>query len=454
MADSSNTKNNINNATEDINKNTKEDIIDFKVDIEDYLENKEDNKEDNKKDSDIKKKKSAGMIVKTSLKSLLLVFEIFTIIVMSLAIFMLITPNSKALLANTWLGRFVIKIVVTDSDYDNILDADYNRDDTGINKEINDDILDDYTNIALFGLDSRFGELGQGVRSDSIIIVSINEKTKEVRLCSVYRDNWLRIVKPDGTTEYGKVNSAYAFGGPEAAVKTLNQNFDLNIKDYAAVNFYGISKIIDMVGGIDVSITSTEMYWINQYLTETRKVTGLDAPDVTSYGAVHLSGLQATAFCRIRYTTFTDPDGNKYNDDFGRTARQRFVIEQLVSKAKNAGLDTVMDMAEEIFNADQTIVKTSIPYDDLLDMIPVLIDFNITGSAGFPTTYTCPDHSVTGGESSVVAQGFAYNVTKMHQFLFGDYNYKPSTVVQGISDMLYLKTHVEEVTLKEDATED
>ena len=450
MADSSNTKNNINNATEDINKNTKEDIIDFKVDIEDYLENKE----DNKKDSDIKKKKSAGMIVKTSLKSLLLVFEIFTIIVMSLAIFMLITPNSKALLANTWLGRFVIKIVVTDSDYDNILDADYNRDDTGINKEINDDILDDYTNIALFGLDSRFGELGQGVRSDSIIIVSINEKTKEVRLCSVYRDNWLRIVKPDGTTEYGKVNSAYAFGGPEAAVKTLNQNFDLNIKDYAAVNFYGISKIIDMVGGIDVSITSTEMYWINQYLTETRKVTGLDAPDVTSYGAVHLSGLQATAFCRIRYTTFTDPDGNKYNDDFGRTARQRFVIEQLVSKAKNAGLDTVMDMAEEIFNADQTIVKTSIPYDDLLDMIPVLIDFNITGSAGFPTTYTCPDHSVTGGESSVVAQGFAYNVTKMHQFLFGDYNYKPSTVVQGISDMLYLKTHVEEVTLKEDATED
>ena len=124
MADSSNTKNNINNATEDINKNTKEDIIDFKVDIEDYLENKEDNKEDNKKDSDIKKKKSAGMIVKTSLKSLLLVFEIFTIIVMSLAIFMLITPNSKALLANTWLGRFVIKIVVTDSDYDNILDAD------------------------------------------------------------------------------------------------------------------------------------------------------------------------------------------------------------------------------------------------------------------------------------------------------------------------------------------
>ena len=454
MADSSNTKNNINNATEDINKNTKEDIIDFKVDIEDYLENKEDNKEDNKKDSDIKKKKSAGMIVKTSLKSLLLVFEIFTIIVMSLAIFMLITPNSKALLANTWLGRFVIKIVVTDSDYDNILDADYNRDDTGINKEINDDILDDYTNIALFGLDSRFGELGQGVRSDSIIIVSINEKTKEVRLCSVYRDNWLRIVKPDGTTEYGKVNSAYAFGGPEAAVKTLNQNFDLNIKDYAAVNFYGISKIIDMVGGIDVSITSTEMYWINQYLTETRKVTGLDAPDVTSYGAVHLSGLQATAFCRIRYTTFTDPDGNKYNDDFGRTARQRFVIEQLVSKAKNAGLDTVMDMAEEIFNADQTIVKTSIPYDDLLVMIPVLIDFNITGSAGFPTTYTCPDHSVTGGESSVVAQGFAYNVTKMHQFLFGDYNYKPSTVVQGISDMLYLKTHVEEVTLKEDATED
>lgn len=414
-----------------------DDNVDFTVDISDILE-------DEKKEKKKKRRHTVG-------KSILLIGEIFVILVMSLVLFLLITPNAKVKLVDSWFGRFLIKLVVSDDEYGNILDTNYDRNGMGANEGVNTSILENYTNIALFGLDSRYGELEQGVRSDTIIVVSINNETKEVKMCSVYRDNYLRVVKADGSAFYGKVNSAYAYGGPEAAVKTLNQNFDLNITDYASVNFYGIATIIDMLGGIDVNITSTEMYWINQYLTETRKITGMYSPDVTSYGQVHLDGLQATAFCRIRYTTFTDPDGNKYNDDFGRTARQRFVISQLVEKAKAVGVSKILDIAEEIFNGNEEIIKTSIPYDELLDMIPVLMEFNISGSAGFPTTYVCPDVRYTNGESSVVAQGFSYNVKKMHQFLFGDYGYTPSEIVEGISQSIKSLTYVEEVTLPEDA---
>ena len=418
------------------------DLEDFRVDtdgIEDILNEEE-------KDKKKKTRRTVG-------KSFLLAGELVVIMVMSLALALLVIPNSKSMLVNSWLGRFVIKMVVSDSEYNNILDTNYDRDNMSANDGVNLEALEGYNNIALFGLDSRFDELDSGVRSDTIIVVSINEETKEVKMCSVYRDNYLRVVKNDGSSFYGKVNSAYAYGGPEAAVKTLNENFDLNITDYAAVNFYGIANIIDMLGGIDLTITSSEQYWINQYLTETRKITGMSAPDVSSYGQVHLSGLQATAYCRIRYTTYFAPDGTRINDDFGRTARQRFVIEQLVQKAKNAGISKVLDLVDEVFNGNTQLIKTSIPYDDLLDMIPVLMDFNITGSAGFPTTLTCPDVSYTNGESSVVAQGFSYNVKKMHQFLFGDYGYSPSKTVQGISESIYGITHVEEVTLPEDATD-
>lgn len=397
------------------------------------------------------KKERNKRIRRTVGKSLFLTIELFVVLVLSFSIILLVTPNAKSKLMSSWLGKFLVKFVISYDDYGNILDSNFDRDNMNANEGVDLDTLDGYTNIALFGLDSRYGELEQGVRSDTIIIVSINKETKEIKMCSVYRDNWVRVLHPDGSAAYSKINSAYAYGGPSAAVKTLNTNFDLNIKDYASVNFYGLATIIDMLGGIDVKITSTEKYWINQYLTETRKVTGMYSPDVASYGYVHLDGLQATAYCRIRYTTFFDEDGKAINDDFGRTARQRFVITQLVSKAKSAGVSKIMELTEEIFHGDEEIIKTSIPYDDLLDLIPVMMDFSIAGNQGFPTTYDCPDKSYTNGDSAVVAQGFTYNVKKMHQFLFGDYGYTPSEVVQGISESIMSITHVEERTLPEDA---
>ena len=113
----------------------------------------------------------------------------------------------------------------------------------------------DYTNIALFGLDSREGELEKGARSDSIIIASINNKTKEVKLLSVYRDT---LLKQDDDT-YDKANSAYFYGGPEAAIALLNRNLDLDIKKYISVNFNALSDIIDALGGLEIDVTEEEV---------------------------------------------------------------------------------------------------------------------------------------------------------------------------------------------------
>ena len=109
----------------------------------------------------------------------------------------------------------------------------------------------EYTNIALFGLDSRNNELDGGVQSDCIMIASINNKTSDVKLVSVYRDTLLQ--QQNG--RYDKANSAYNTGGPEEAISLLNRNFDLDIKNYVSVNFNALVKVIDALGGIDIKMT-------------------------------------------------------------------------------------------------------------------------------------------------------------------------------------------------------
>ena len=118
---------------------------------------------------------------------------------------------------------------------------------TKVNENVeNNESLKGYRNIALFGVDSREGDLGKGTRSDSIIIASINEETGEIKLCSVYRDTYLNL----SNDSYNKCNSAYAKGGPEQAIIMLNMNLDLNITDYVTIGFDGLTDVIDALGGV------------------------------------------------------------------------------------------------------------------------------------------------------------------------------------------------------------
>ena len=228
-----------------------------------------------------------------------------------------------------------------------------------------------YTTYALFGLDHRSkNEKLNTENSDTIIIASINNDTKAVKLVSVYRDTLLN-VKDD---TYSKANSAYAFGGPTNAVSMLNTNLDLNITDYVAIDFNALVTVVDCLGGLDIPLSYAEIVHMNNYCVETSEETGksytpIELPDpkpedeeaiVDTY---HLNGVQATSYCRIRYTASLD---------MGRTERQRRVIQMIVDKAKKAGLSTIFDIMDQVF----PMVKTSVSKTEILKMIPAMIGYS------------------------------------------------------------------------------
>ena len=274
-----------------------------------------------------------------------------------------------------------------------------------------------YTTYALFGLDHRSkNEKLNTENSDTIIIASINNDTKAVKLVSVYRDTLLN-VKDD---TYSKANSAYALGGPTNAVSMLNTNLDLNITDYVAIDFNALVTVVDCLGGLDIPLSYAEIVHMNNYCVETSEETGksytpVELPDpkpedeeaiVDTY---HLNGVQATSYCRSRYTASLD---------MGRTERQRRVIQMIVDKAKKAGLSTIFDIMDQVF----PMVKTSVSKTEILKMIPAMIGYSIDETTGFPNDYKFAQ--VKG--SVIVPTTLESNVLKIHQFLYGDASYTPT----------------------------
>lgn len=388
-----------------------------------------------------KKKKNK----KKRMKKIIIAIEGFVIVVMVFALVLLLVPNVKQKLLDSWLGRSIIKLVLSEDDFNNIHDSDFNSDDIETNEGLV--LQDKYTNIVLFGSDSRDVDISQAGHSDSIIIVSIDKDSGVVKLASIYRDTYVKVFKKDGSTSYGRINGAYYNNGAKGSIQTINSNFDLNIKDYAVVNFSGLATIIDKLGGIDVTITEDERGYINGYLKETRKVTGMDTPDVKKSGAVHLTGLQATAYCRIRYVTFYAEDGTKINDDFGRAARQRLVITKIVQLAKNAGVSEMLDLAAEIFKStsEEKVLTTSLSYDEVMDLIPILINFSLGDQAGYPIY---KDGTKINRADVVVPATLSANVSELHNFLFGEENYVPTSTVKAISKEIEEKSGIHDLSKK------
>lgn len=242
--------------------------------------------------------------------------------------------------------------------------------DLGVYEKINDKII----NIALFGIDTRKADDFNGL-SDSIMILSLNTETKKVKIISLMRDSLVPIVNK-GKTSYSKLNQAYAKGGPELAVKTLNTVFGLDITEYATVNFFGMEDIIDAVGGIDATLTENEInargvgnHGVNDMIWEICDVTGRNAKKyyLTKPGKQHLNGLQAVAYSRIRYVK------NIWgtNNDFGRTDRQRYVMQQLFNKALSLKKTEYPSFAKKLF----PYVKTSLGVDEIVSIaMSMLLD--------------------------------------------------------------------------------
>lgn len=291
-----------------------------------------------------------------------------------------------------------------------------------------------YTNIALFGTDSRGegGEDGGPARSDTIIVASLNNETKEVKLVSVYRDTMLG---QEGQ-HYDKANVAYAQGGPEEAVNMLNRNLDLDIQDYVSVNFLALADVVDLLGGLEIEMTDEEVVHMNNYCVETSEVTGKSyeriEPEVA--GTYHLNGVQSVSYARIRYTA---------GGDFTRTERQRLVISKIVEKVQDAGIVKMNEIIDTVLPE----VSTSLSGTEILKMAAGVFDYTLGETRGFPFDTATPE-SVPGYTGSyVVPVGLEKNVRELHQFLFPDQQYTPTEDLVFISDNIaYITGIYPEVT--------
>lgn len=294
---------------------------------------------------------------------------------------------------------------------------EFNVEDVEVNEDIQSEtveVLNKFTTIAVFGLDNRSnGKLTSG-NSDVLIVVTINNETKEVKMCSVYRDTYLDV----GGGKFRKANAAFSSGGPQAAISMLNKNLDLSITDYVTVDFNAVVNCIDLIGGIEMTITDEEAHYMIGYMDEINKLTGHTSKVPECGGTYILDGVQATAYARIRYTA---------GDDYKRTERQRDVIIAMAKKAQQADLKTINKIIDEVFGD----IETSFSNADLITLASQVFDYQITGSAGFPFA----KNTVTlGSKGSIVAPcTLETNVIELHKFLYANDAYQPSSTVKANS---------------------
>lgn len=295
--------------------------------------------------------------------------------------------------------------------------------------EVDDEKIENYTTLALFGVDARGKNLDKGTRTDTIIICSIDNETGEARLCSVYRDTLLNVAGPDKSPSYQKCNAAYAYDGPAGALHMLNTNLDLYITRFITIGFQGVMSTVDAVGGVDINLTPSEIKYLNDYQasmysTETNTVITDDYVPVTEAGLQTLSGYQALAYCRIRYTA---------GSDFKRTERQRDVVSQIVAKAHKMDPVKITKICNDVF----PLVATNLDLND--DIIPMATEANkyeIVASTGFPF-----DDKITTGllgpkGDCVIPVDLESNVIELHKYLYPTEEYTPSeTVIKTSNDI-------------------
>lgn len=280
--------------------------------------------------------------------------------------------------------------------------------------------LKNYRNIALLGVDTRDVNNNDGSRSDAIIIVSINKETKDVRLVSVYRDTYL-----DLGDKYGldKVTHAHAYKGPALTISALNRNLDLNITEFVTVNFEVVAEIIDMMGGIEIDVKSSELYDMNQYIADTSNNTGIQSSNLTRSGRQTLDGVQAVTYSRIRKNS---------GGDYQRTERMRTVLTETFNKAKRMSVSNINKIADKILPQ----IQTNISQGEIISLVPQIISYNIQDSIGWPYD----TKGITLDRWYGVPVTLESNVKKLHEELFGQENYEPTDTVKGISERIVNKT--------------
>ncbi|MBQ7148619.1 MAG: LCP family protein [Pseudobutyrivibrio sp.] len=308
--------------------------------------------------------------------------------------------------------------------------------------EATTEVLSNYTTLALFGVDNRSnGNLDSG-NSDAIILVSINNDTKDVKMVSVQRDTYLRV----DDNLYRKCNYAYNHGGVEKALEMLNTNLDLKIDGYVAVDFYALAKIVDDLGGLDLEVTD-KMRTTNNPETGVNALAGYiaEVENVLNYypdledgwkesdcyfdkaGVYHMNGAQVVGYCRNRYAV---------NNDYGRSELQRNVIKLITEKAKSASVSQLNKIADDVFPK----ISTSLSLTQCIGMATKVGEYNMGESSGFPFALKTTTVSKKTG-SVVVPCTLTTNVVKLHEFLYEQDGYDATDdMVDVISEHIQSET--------------
>ncbi len=267
---------------------------------------------------------------------------------------------------------------------------------------------DGVVNILLIGNDSR--ENGEDGRSDAMILLSISSRTKTIYMTSLLRDIYVDIPGHDGN----RLNAAYAFGGAELLMETIEHNFGIPVNRYMLVNFQAFANLVDAVGGIELELTRDEIEYVNGYLVEYNMLTGreqgTDNMDLSvadnGPAVVHLNGPQALAYSRNRYL----------GTDFGRTERQRKVLTAVIGKLPGAVLTNAGGLIDGLMpNLTTNLTKNEcfrlslmagklLTYDIVSDNIPQ------------PDTY----RDVTIREMQVLEVDFETNIKYLREKIYGE----------------------------------
>lgn len=281
------------------------------------------------------------------------------------------------------------------------------------------EVMKGYRNVALFGVDSTVGALTKNTRSDTIMVASINQDTKEIRLVSVYRDTFMNL----GNDKYNKCNAAYANGGPKQAINMLNANLDLDITEFVTIGFAGLIDVIDSLGGVQMDITKEEISHLNNYQYCIAENLKRDYTPVNNTGLQVLDGMQATGYCRIRYTK---------GDDFRRTERQRNVLKAIMEQARGASATQLVEIANNVFEE----VYTSFGLTEITELLGEASQYRVVEDDGFPQADLRWTGNIGSPGDCIVPNNLADNVSWLHEFLFDESGYVPSSEVQGYSSYI------------------
>lgn len=261
----------------------------------------------------------------------------------------------------------------------------------------------DLTNILLIGSDTRY--VGQPGRSDTMMLLTINRDEETVSLTSLMRDMYVYV--PDyGNT---RINNAFARGGAQLLIDTIEANFKIEIDNYAAIDFYSFVDAIDAIGGVTMDITYDDFYGVNLAIEKYNKTLGLAYNDgkLTSYGEIQLTGKQALGYARNRHF----PRG-----DFDRTEHQRALMSAVFEKVKSSDLTQL----DALLNAILPGITTDMSETQILSwmvLAPAVLQYDFE-------TYRIPVEDsyqgVTIGGASMLSLDFDMNIAELHRIIYGE----------------------------------